>query len=231
MQLKTLATGSNPGNCYILTNNKGEHLLLDMGITINEIKKGLNYDVEHLVGGICTHSHKDHRKAVKDLQVMGIPVWQPYLDAKHKRQRTKIGGFKVECFDVPHSVECRAFLIRVDGLTILYATDFEYIPYNLTKQKINVALVEMNYQQKIMDGLEIDNHIAHTVTGHASDKTTTEFLVQNKAHLQNVILCHYSKSENLNREEALAELKTKLPKYINIQYAIPGEEITLGCPF
>lgn len=82
-----------------------------------------------------------------------------------------------------------------------------------------------------MDGLEIDKHIAHTVTGHASDKTTTEFLVQNQKHLQNVILCHYSKSENLNREEALAELKTKLPKYINIQYAIPGEEITLGCPF
>lgn len=231
MQLKTLATGSNPGNCYILTNNKGEHLLLDMGITINEIKKGLNYDVEHLVGGICTHSHKDHRKAVKDLQVMGIPVWQPYL-SKHKRQRTHLGDFECESFELPHN-GCPnvGYLIRADYLTIAYLTDMEYCKWDLRKQKINVALIEMNYQQKIMDKLDIDSHITHTVLGHASDKTTTEFLVQNKAHLQNVILCHYSKSENLNREEALAELKTKLPKYINIQYAIPGEEITLGCPF
>lgn len=122
-------------------------------------------------------------------------------------------------------------MIKVDGLTVLYATDFEYIPYNLTKQKINVALIEMNYQQKIMDGLEIDKHIAHTVTGHASDVTTTEFILHNKKHLQNVILCHYSKSGNMNREEALKELKDKLPKYIDVRWAISGESISLGCPF
>lgn len=230
MTLKTIATGST-GNCYVLTNGNGEHLLLDAGIPIKEIKQGIEYDVENLKGVVCTHTHADHHKAVKDLKNMGIPVWQPYLDEKHKRQKTKIGGFKVECFDVPHSVPCRGFIIEADDLKVLYASDFEYIKYDFRKVGINIMLIEMNYQQKIMDKLDIDSHITHTVLGHASDKTTTEFLVQNKAHLQNVILCHYSKSENLNREEALAELKTKLPKYINIQYAIPGEEITLGCPF
>ena len=228
MILGTIGTGST-GNCYYLKADNGEILLLDAGIPIMDIKKGINFDVSSLVGCLVSHIHQDHALSAKKLSNFS-PVWKPY-ESEHKKQHTHFGCFDVTCFDVPHSVECRAFLIKVDGLTILYATDFEYIPYNLTKQKINVALVEMNYQQKIMDGLEIDNHIAHTVTGHASDKTTTEFLVQNQKHLQNVILCHYSKSENLNREEALAELKTKLPKYINIQYAIPGEEITLGCPF
>lgn len=228
MTLKTIATGST-GNCYVLTSNSGKRLILDAGISIDEIKKGINFDVGNVDGCIITHSHSDHMLSANKIANF-TPVWKPY-ESEHKKQHTHFGCFDVTCFDVPHSVECRAFLIKVDGLTILYATDFEYIPYNLTKQKINVALIEMNYQQKIMDGLEIDKHIAHTVTGHASDKTTTEFLVQNQKHLQNVILCHYSKSENLNREEALAELKSKLPKYINIQYAIPGEEITLGCPF
>lgn len=230
MTLKTIATGST-GNCYVLTNDNGEHLLLDAGIPIKEIKQGIEYDVENLKGAVCTHTHADHHKAVKDLKNMGILVWQPYLDEKHKRQRTKIGGFKVECFDVPHSVPCRGFIIEADDLKVLYVTDFEYIKYDFRKIGINVMLIEMNYQQKIMDKLDIDSHITHTVTGHASDVTTTDFVLHNKKHLQNVILCHYSKSGNMNREEALKELKDKLPKYIDVRWAIPGEIISLGCPF
>lgn len=151
--------------------------------------------------------------------------------SKHKKIRSRFGCFEVTSFDVPHSVECRGFLIKVDGLNILYVTDAEYIPYDMSSQNINVMLIEMNYQQKIMDDLEVDNHIAHTVSGHLSDKTTTDFILHNKKYLQNVILCHYSKSGNLNRDEALAELKSKLPEYINTQWAVPGETITLGCPF
>jgi hypothetical protein len=161
---------------------------------------------------------------------MGIPVWKPYESDKII-QHTHLGSFDVTCFDVPHSVPCRGFIIKVDDLTILYATDFEFIKYRFDKQKINVMLIEMNYQQKIMDKLDVDSHIAHTVTGHASDVTTTEFILHNKKYLQNVILCHYSKSGNMNKDEALTELKSKLPEYIEVQWAIPGEEVMLGCPF
>lgn len=230
MTLKTIATGST-GNCYILTSDSGKHLILDAGIPIAEIKKGLDFDVENVVACICTHVHKDHHRAVKDLQVMGIPVWQPYLDEKHKRQRTKLGDFKIECFNVPHSVPCTGFIIESDDLKILYATDFEYIGYSFKNYGINVMLIEMNYQQKIMDKLDVDSHIAHTVTGHASDVTTTEFILHNQKHLQNIILCHYSKSGNMNKEEALKELKDKLPKYIDVRWAAPNEEVILGCPF
>lgn len=229
MTLKTIATGST-GNCYTLTADNGEILLLDAGIPIADIKKGIDFDIEHLVGAIIGHSHLDHSKAVKDLKHMGIPVWQPYLMDK-TRLRTHLGCFQIDCFDVPHSVPCRGFIIRADGLTILYASDFEYIGYDMASQKINVALIEMNYQQKIMDKLEVDEHIAHTVTGHSSDVTTTEFLLHNQKYLQNVILCHYSKSGNMNRNEAFAELKGKLNESIQTQWAIPGEVIQLGCPF
>jgi Cft2 family RNA processing exonuclease len=229
MTLKTIATGST-GNCYILTSDSGKHLILDAGIPIGEIKKGLDFDIGNVCACIITHVHKDHSLSANKLKTMGIPVWRPYL-SDHVRMRIRFDCFKVECFDLPHSVPCRGFIIEADDLKILYASDFEYIKYSFSDYGINVMLIEMNYQQKIMDKLDVDSHIAHTVTGHASDVTTTEFILHNKKYLQNVILCHYSKSGNMNRDEALAELQSKLPEYIDMRWAIPGEEVMLGCTF
>lgn len=56
MKLKCLATGSS-GNCYILESNIGEKLILDCGIGIKEIKKGLNWDIRSVSGVIISHAH------------------------------------------------------------------------------------------------------------------------------------------------------------------------------
>lgn len=56
MKLKCIATGS-AGNCYTLTSNSGETLILDCGIPIREIKKGLNWDIRGIQGVIITHAH------------------------------------------------------------------------------------------------------------------------------------------------------------------------------
>lgn len=220
MILGVNATGSTGNNYYIKADN-GQILLLDAGIPINEIKQGINFDIGNVVGCLVTHSHLDHSLSANKLKAMGIPVWQPYESDK-VIQRTHLGSYTVECFDVPHSVPCRAFLIEIDGTTILYATDFEFIKYRFSKKQINIMLIEMNYQQEIMDKLELDNHISHTVTGHSSDITTTEFILNNMTHLRKVYLCHYSKSGNLNRDDALNTLKSKLPQYISCDWAIPG---------
>ena len=52
MKLKCIATGST-GNCYALTSNSGETLILDCGIPIKGIKKGLNWNVKDVVGVLC----------------------------------------------------------------------------------------------------------------------------------------------------------------------------------
>lgn len=52
MKLKCIATGST-GNCYLLTSDSGETLILDCGIPIKEIKKGLNWNIKDVVGVIC----------------------------------------------------------------------------------------------------------------------------------------------------------------------------------
>ena len=74
MILLCLGSGSQQGNCYLLDSGN-EVLILDAGIPIKQIKKGLNWDISKVVGVCVTHAHIDHAKAVKDFENMGIPVF------------------------------------------------------------------------------------------------------------------------------------------------------------
>lgn len=56
MKLKCIATGST-GNCYTLTSSNEETLILDCGIPIKEIKKGLNWNIRGIKGVIISHTH------------------------------------------------------------------------------------------------------------------------------------------------------------------------------
>lgn len=56
MVLKTISTGSS-GNCYLLVADSGETLILDAGVPIKEIQKGLNWNVRCVSGVIVSHSH------------------------------------------------------------------------------------------------------------------------------------------------------------------------------
>lgn len=55
MNLKVLSSGSH-GNCYLLS-TENETLILDCGMPIKEIKKGLNFDLRRVSGVVVTHSH------------------------------------------------------------------------------------------------------------------------------------------------------------------------------
>ena len=225
MTLKCIATGSD-GNSFAIKADNGEILLLDAGIPLDEIKKGIGFDVGNLVGCAVTHEHKDHSLSVSKLRKMGVPMLLPYrLEAK--RIRTMIGNYIIESFPVPHNgVENRAFIITIDGVKILYATDYEYIPYDLSNQGINIALVEMNYQ---MDRIaNMDEHRRHVVFGHAEEKTTIEFLSTIKKNLRKVILCHMSKSGSLDRRLAMNNLREVIPEYISINWATEGESYIIS---
>lgn len=229
MLLGVNATGST-GNSYFIKNDNGEILLLDAGIPIAEIKKGVDYDIANVVACICTHAHKDHSLSISKLKSMGIPVWTPYL-SEHKRQRTYLGKFEVECFDVFHdNVPCRAFIISVGKEKILYATDFEMISYDLSKLGITVMLVELNYSnERISDD---NSHFAHLVRGHAEAKTTLEFVKHNSKRLHTVLFCHMSKSGSLNRDEIAQIVPDYIPANCRWSWCIEGETYNIdSIPF
>lgn len=232
MKLKCLGSGSS-GNCYLLTADNGETLLLDAGLPIMEIKRGLNWDIKCVVGAICTHAHKDHSLSVSDLEHMGIKVWQPQSD--HSKRERHIGKFHIFCFQVPHNgTENYGFLIMVDNQKLLYLTDLEYCPYVFRKQRLDHMLIECNYQKKYIAEDYNDAKKSHVYRGHMELETVKEFVIANKSDaLQNVILCHLSR-DNSDAKECVTEVK-KIAPLANVDYAAAGKEWILQngkeCPF
>lgn len=239
MKLKCLGSGSS-GNCYLLS-TETETLILDCGIPIIEIKKGLNFDLSKVVGCVVTHSHKDHSLSAKDFENMGIPVFKPY----ENKEPINLNGWNgtIQAFDLTDKdgkfmhtnadgseCPCYGFLITHPDLgRMLYITDTELVKWRF--KDINHILISCNYQRKYID----DENIAkrnHVFRGHMELETVKEFIKANNSDsLQNIILCHLS-SENINPLEALEEVKTvvKCPVYL----AKKGMEIDLkdnDCPF
>lgn len=230
MNLKCLGSGSS-GNCYLLE-HENEILILDCGLSIKDIKIGLNFDLSKVVGCVVTHAHHDHDKSADDLKNMGIRVWQPYID-ENKVQRRYFGGFMVRSFDVPHDNEpCCGFLIGCsNGENILYATDFEYIKYSFKKMKIHHLLIESNYQNKYVER-SADNR-NHVLRGHSELGTTLGIIEDNKDSLKTIILCHLSRN-NANPIEMVDEVKKVVKSSVYVDYARKGLEIefrTDECPF
>lgn len=229
LTLKTISSGSS-GNCYLL-NCDNKIIILDCGLPIMEIKKGLNFDLSNVVGVCVSHGHQDHVKAVKDLKNMGFDVWQPYLD-ESKIQRRYFGGFRVQSFDVPHDdTPCCGFLIECpNGERLLYATDFEFIKYKFKKMSIHHFLIECNYQKELVHRDE--SNYEHVLRGHAEAGVTYEFIKSNLTDsLKAVILCHLS-NKNSNAEKIITEVKKIVP-WANVSVAKANTEVVLteDCPF
>ena len=239
MKLKCLGSGSS-GNCYLLS-TETETLILDCGIPIIEIKKGLNFDLSNVVGCVVTHSHKDHSLSAKDFENMGIPVYKPYKN----KEPINLNGWNgtIQAFDLTgkdgkfmhtnadgSECPCYGFLITHPDLgRMLYITDTELVKWRF--KDINHILISCNYQKKYIE----DENLAkrnHVFRGHMELETVKEFIKANNSDsLQSIILCHLS-SENINPLEALEEVKTvvKCPVYL----AKKGMEIDLkdnDCPF
>ena len=204
-----------------------ETLVLDCGLPIREIKKGLDWDISKVVGVLCTHIHSDHSKAVKDFENMGIPVFKPY-EIKTNTQNKWFGSFQITTFDLPHNgTENRGFFIRtLDNERILYLTDFEYCRYIFTEQKVNHILIECNYQKELVER-DFPNY-EHKIRGHCSLETCKSFIAANKTNaLRTVILCHMG-SETTIAEECLAEVQKVVGEGVKCVCAAAGETVELN---
>lgn len=223
INFKCLSTGSI-GNCYLLE-TENETLVIDCGIPFKEIKVGLDFDLSRVVGVIVSHTHQDHCKSVSDFKKYGVDVWQPYLDEK-KIQKKQFGGFKVQCFGLPHNgTENRGFLIEAEGQKVLYMTDFEYCPYRFTGQKVNHILIECNYQSEYVE--KNLPQYEHKIRGHCSLKTCKEFIEVNATDsLETVILLHMGE-QTCNPMECALEVQ-KVANKAYVDYATKGFEVELN---
>lgn len=231
LTVKVLASGSK-GNCYLLTYNN-QTLILDCGIGIKEIKKGLDFDVSKVVGVIVSHEHKDHSLSMEDMRNMGIPIFAPYKLGSVKKSHIRMGNFDITTFDLPHDgVWNNGFLIKVGSQKILYMTDFEYCEYVFKKQKVNHILIECNYQSKYVER-ELVNY-EHKVRGHCELNTCRDFIKANATDgLRSVLLLHMG-METCDFEECVTEIEKAVKSDVYVDYARKGLEMELSdnkCPF
>lgn len=241
MKLKCISTGSS-GNCYLLQADSGETLILDCGIPIKEIKKGLDWNIKGIVGVLCTHKHLDHSKSLNDFKAMGIPIYAPYIS--QKPMAIGSGAFRIQSFDLTtvdgrwtHTnadgteCPCYGFLITHKEMgKLLYITDTELIKWRF--KSINHILLGVNYDKDLVDS---DNPKAnHVFRGHLSIDTACDFVKANDSDsLQNVIMCHLS-SENADRDSFIVKMKNAV-NGANVDVAVAGKSWDLKnpseCPF
>lgn len=242
MKLKCISTGST-GNCYLLTSDSGETLILDCGIPIKEIKKGLDWNIKGIVGVLCTHKHLDHSKSVKDFEAMGIPVCKPY-ETLLMNQFLANSYFTVRAFDLTtidgnwthtdaNGEPCPIFgflITHKEMGRMLYITDCELIKWRF--KDINHILLGVNYDKDLVD---TDNPKAnHVFRGHLSIDTACDFVKANDSDsLQNVIMCHLS-SENADKDSFIEKMKNAV-NGANVDVAEQGKSWILRkgdeCPF
>lgn len=237
MKLKCISTGSI-GNCYLLQANNGETLILDCGISIKEIKKGLNFDIKSVSGCIASHAHLDHVKSINEIKKMRIPVFYPakFFDEIHAGKDAKLnetfGNFKITAFQLPHNgTRNCGFLIYADNQKFLYLTDMEYCPYRFKNLKINHMLIECNYIRDMVNP-DIPN-FGHKLKGHCELETTKGIVSANNSDaLRTVILCHMADG-TCDNDRIVKEVQKVAPQ-ANVMCAVQGTTVELktdNCPF
>jgi len=244
MKLKCLGSGSK-GNCYILQGEK-ETLLLECGIPYKDILKGLDFNLNNVVGCLVSHEHKDHSKAVRELINNGIEIGTSLgtLEAITKEIKnlnaykfnylesglqTYMGDFVVMPFNTQHdTAEPLGFLIQHPEMgKLLFITDSYYCKYKF--KGLNHIMIECNYSKEILQK-NIENGLNITmakrlIKSHFSLENVKEFLKTNDlSQCKDITLLHLSDG-NSNAEQFKNEIErlTGIPVYV----ADKGLEIEL----
>ena len=166
------------------------NVALDCGCKWKDVLVGCGFRPIDIEFALVTHSHSDHSRYVGDFKKSGIDVLS-VNDVETKKVYQK-GEVKFVAFEVPHDVDCYGYLIRVDGRTIVYMTDFGYCRWTFKSWNVDTFIIACNYN--IMPDAEEANY-AHVVLGHSSLETVKDILGVNKSDsLKNVVLCHTSSS-------------------------------------
>ena len=191
MIVQVNATGSS-GNSYILTDDKGEVLIIECGISYKNLLKALNYNVRNVKGCIVSHCHSDHNAHADDYKKHGIKVFQPFSEYQ---KCVWFGKYKVMPFELVHDVICYGFLITNTNANvekrISYITDTEYSKYRF--ERLTCLMVECNYSNKIIENNQ--QNYNHILTGHLELETTKGIVSANdNEDLNSVLLIHASET-------------------------------------
>lgn len=208
MELKVIGTGSS-GNSYILTDEGGNSLVLEIGVNFSEVQKSLKYDLSKVLGIFATHEHGDHSKGMNKALYYGVNVYATEgtyigLNIDHRKenkanvikymQPISIGEFKVLPFDVQHDVNepCGFVISHPESGNILFLTDTTYCKYNFPN--LSHIITEANYCEDILSEGDDDDFLKkRIVKSHLSIQNVELMLKRwDLSNVQKIILIHLS---------------------------------------
>ncbi|GHT09044.1 MBL fold metallo-hydrolase [Bacteroidia bacterium] len=218
MELKIIGS-SSAGNCYVFDNGR-ESLIVECGISFQEVKKAVNFDISRIVGCLISHEHGDHARHVNKfldarikvfasmgtINALGIvPMYEKpkfYPIGLKANAKQTIGNFMVLPFSVQHdAAEPFGFLIHHHEMgTTLFATDTCYLAYKFSG--LNNILIECNYRQDILErNTDLDlipqAQRDRTMQSHMSFSTCFNVLKENDlSAVNNIVLIHLSDSNS-----------------------------------
>ena len=196
MNVKVIGSGSS-GNCYRIDDGCTA-ILLDAGLPLREIQKGLDFHLSDISAALISHSHGDHSKAVKDLLARGVDIYASIETLKeigvqgpgtHPIAATvgkpfQVESFSVMPFDVHHDVRNLGYLVgsHATGERLVYITDTYYTDY--TFPDVTHWMIECNYVTDILEHNVADGAIPQTVAhripqSHMSLETVCELFKTN----------------------------------------------------
>lgn len=237
MRVKVIGSSSE-GNCYLFQ-AEGETLIVECGVPIMDIKKGLNFKLDNVVGCLVTHRHKDHCKSLMDVCKLGVKVYSigdvfasmqadsPFFEEIITNKQYKIGNFCVIPFVARHDVPCVSFCIKHPECGwILFMTDSVTLTTNF--QGLNHIMIECNYSDEILTE-NIDNGILHKsqrdrlMVSHCELKTTKNILGRlDLSNVESIMLLHLSHT-NSNADQFKREIEEATGRVTYV--AKPGLEI------
>lgn len=208
----------------------GEILMVECGVSINEVKKALNFDFSGVVGCLISHEHQDHAKQAGKCLESGIDCYMSKGTAESlgisdtrrvhlmgELTPYKIGSFTVHGFKTEHdATEPFGFLIHHPEMgMVLFATDTYFLEY--TFQGLNNILIECNYRKDILEanvraGKLPERVRNRTLRSHCSFDTCKAILEANDlTAVNNIVLIHLSDGNSNAREfqEGIAEATGK----------------------
>lgn len=227
-------SSSSAGNCYLLTADSGDTLIVECGVNLRKVKRALGWDISRVAAAVATHEHNDHSGYVAQfvrngIQVFALPdvfaarncLGHPFArEIEAGRGYLIGGGFKVFAPAVPHDVPCVAFIIEHPDMgRLFFATDTMMLEFRLPP--VDHIMIEANYSDAILDGNiragRIPSAMRSRLTrSHMELNTTLDVLTCNNIErAQEVVLLHLSK-DNADPPafQAAAEQATGKPVYI-----------------
>lgn len=230
MKYYFLASGS-AGNATALVNDNNEILLIDCGISINDIKSRLSQiglDFNDVKKVLITHMHIDHVKSLRafepsDVYLNAINDMSEYNQFEYY-ETLNILGFKILTLPSSHdSPGTTGFVIEYNNEKMAYITDTGYIHENIQRyiNNCDVYCIESNHDPRLLmltkRPMFLKNRIL-SVNGHLSNQDCS-YVLGNVMGPKTKEIVFLHRSQEANTEDMIINTFTSTMQKMDVDYS------------